>query len=142
MAAYEIVLRRGPQRTMLPMFRPTRSGGPVCRRGLRTCTLALSSGVMSLRATHQYSVNGVSNSATLPIRTCWITINPSDWRGSEVRYCPMGSDRPQRHNVGTMKRERFALGIAVYEIVEWKVSYGPEVEVSEGDIIAALVEGK
>jgi len=43
---------------------------------------------------------------------------PSDWHGSEVRYCPPGSDRPQRHNVGTMKRERFALGIAVYEIVE------------------------
>ncbi|KAK1772216.1 hypothetical protein QBC33DRAFT_553670 [Phialemonium atrogriseum] len=67
---------------------------------------------------------------------------PRDWYGCEVRYCPPGSDRPHCQDVGTMNRELFALGTAVYEIVEWKVPYGPEDEVPEDEVIAALVVGK
>lgn len=67
---------------------------------------------------------------------------PNDWHGCEVRYCPPGSDRPHCHDVDTMNREIFALGTAIYEIVEWKVPYGPETEVSEDEVIAALVDGR
>ncbi|KAK2747877.1 hypothetical protein FQN55_004754 [Onygenales sp. PD_40] len=67
---------------------------------------------------------------------------PDDWYGCEVRYCPPGSDRPNNHTVGTMNREIFALGTAIYEITEWKVPYGPQAEVSEDEVIAALVDGK
>lgn len=65
---------------------------------------------------------------------------PSDWYGCEVRYCPPGSSRPHHHDVETINREMFALGTAIYEIVEWKVPYGPETEVSEDEVIAALVD--
>lgn len=67
---------------------------------------------------------------------------PRDWYGCEVRCCPPGSDRPQSHEVGTLSRELFALGTAIYEIVEWKVPYGPEAEVPEDEVITALVNGK
>ena len=63
---------------------------------------------------------------------------PSDWSGCEVRYCPPGLDRPHCHDVGTLKREIFALGTAIYEITEWTVPYGPETEVSEDQVMAAL----
>ncbi|KAK2801671.1 hypothetical protein FQN51_005215 [Onygenales sp. PD_10] len=66
---------------------------------------------------------------------------PDDWYGCEVRYCPPGSDRPNNHTVGTMNREMFALG-TIYGITEWKVPYGPQVEVSEDEVIAALVDGE
>lgn len=69
---------------------------------------------------------------------------PCSWYGCEVRYCPPGSSRvrPQRHDVDTIKRELFALGTAIYEIVEWKVPYGSETEVLEDEVIAALEDGK
>lgn len=67
---------------------------------------------------------------------------PRDWYGCEVRYCPPGSVRPNLHDVGTMKREIFALGTAIYEIVGWKVPYGSETEVSEDEVITALVDCK
>lgn len=67
---------------------------------------------------------------------------PNDWYGCEVRYCPPGSARPNNHIVGTVNREIFALGTAIYEITEWKVPYGPPVEVLEDEVIAALVDGK
>lgn len=67
---------------------------------------------------------------------------PHNWYGCEVRYCPPGSDKPQCHSIGTMNREIFALGTAIYEIVEWRVPYGPEAEVSDDEVIAALVDGK
>lgn len=67
---------------------------------------------------------------------------PLNWYGCEARYCPPGSDRPHCHNVGTMNRELFALGTAIYEIVEWKVPYGSEIETSDDEVIAALVDCK
>ncbi|KAL2024954.1 hypothetical protein VTK56DRAFT_3653 [Thermocarpiscus australiensis] len=68
---------------------------------------------------------------------------PSDWYGCEVRYCPpAGSDRPQHRDVGTIEREIFALGTAIYEVVEWKVPYGPETDMSEDQVIAALFDRK
>lgn len=67
---------------------------------------------------------------------------PRHWYGCEVRYCLPGSEKPQCHNVGTMDREIFALGTAIYEIVEWRVPYGSEVEVTEDEVIAALVDCK
>lgn len=67
---------------------------------------------------------------------------PHDWYGREVRYCPPGSNRPHCHTVGTMNRELFALGTAIYEIVEWKVPYGAEAEVSQDDVMAALAGGQ
>lgn len=66
---------------------------------------------------------------------------PRDWYGCEDRYCPPGSDRPQFHNIGTIHRELFALGTAIYEIVERKVSYGPQTQVSEDEILMTLVDG-
>ncbi|PGH10521.1 TKL protein kinase [Helicocarpus griseus UAMH5409] len=65
-----------------------------------------------------------------------------DWYGCEVRYCQPGSGKPNNHIVGTMNREIFALGTAIYEITEWKVPYSPQIEVSEDEVIAALVDGK
>jgi serine/threonine protein kinase len=67
---------------------------------------------------------------------------PSDWYWCEVRYCPPGSSRPHRHDIGTLKRELFALGTAIYEITEWKVPYGLETEVDEDQVIAMLVNGE
>ncbi|KAH6889925.1 kinase-like domain-containing protein [Thelonectria olida] len=67
---------------------------------------------------------------------------PHDWYGCEIRYCPPGSDRPQCHNIGTMNREMFALGSAIYEISEWKVPYGSETEVSEDEVKEALLAGE
>ena len=67
---------------------------------------------------------------------------PSDWYGCEVRYCPPGSDRPQSHNTNTIKRELFAFGAATYEIVEWKVPYGPQDSVPGDEVIEALVACK
>jgi len=66
---------------------------------------------------------------------------PRDWYGCEDRYCPPGSDRHQFHDVGATCREIFALGTAIYEIVEWKVPYGPQNEVSEDEVLKALVDG-
>ncbi|WEW56411.1 hypothetical protein PRK78_001854 [Emydomyces testavorans] len=66
---------------------------------------------------------------------------PEDWYMCETRYCPPGSDRPHRNTVGTMNREIFALGTAIYEIVEWKVPYGPVTEVSEDEVTTALADG-
>lgn len=66
---------------------------------------------------------------------------PRNWYGYEDRYCPPGSERPQFHNIGTMYREIFALGTAIYEIVEWKVPYGPQTEVSEDEVLNSLVDG-
>jgi len=66
---------------------------------------------------------------------------PRGWYGCEDRYCPPGSDRPQFHNISTMYREIFALGTAIYEIVEWKVPYGPQTKVSEDEVLKALVDG-
>lgn len=55
------------------------------------------------------------------------------WWGAEARYVAPG---PEAHNpsrrdiqVGLIHRELFALGSAIYEIVEWKVPYGSEDEV-------------
>ncbi|KAI8710235.1 Protein kinase domain-containing protein [Fusarium sp. LHS14.1] len=56
---------------------------------------------------------------------------PRDWYGCEDRYCPPGSDNPQRHGIGTMNRELFALGSAIYEILEWKVPYGSNTEIED-----------
>ncbi|KAL4936773.1 kinase-like domain-containing protein [Aspergillus oleicola] len=67
---------------------------------------------------------------------------PNDWYGCEIRYCPPGSDKPHHHSVGTINREIFALGTAICEIVEWRVPYGPETEVSEEVVITALVDRK
>ena len=67
---------------------------------------------------------------------------PCDWYGCEVRYCPPGSDKPHYHNIGTINREIFALGTAIYEIVEWKVPYGSETEVSDDKVTAALIDCK
>ncbi|KAK0103002.1 hypothetical protein ONS95_000814 [Cadophora gregata] len=64
---------------------------------------------------------------------------PGDWYGCEDRYCPPGSERPQFHDIGTMNREIFALGTAIYEIIEWKVLYGPET--AEDEVLDALVDG-
>jgi serine/threonine protein kinase len=53
----------------------------------------------------------------------------------EVRYCPTG---PEEHwpAVGTVERELYALGTAIYEIIEWKVPYGTDVD--EQDVDKAL----
>ncbi|EKJ72446.1 hypothetical protein FPSE_07327 [Fusarium pseudograminearum CS3096] len=67
---------------------------------------------------------------------------PSDWYGCEDRYCPPGSNNPQMHDVGTMNRELFALGSAIYEITEWKLPYGSDTEVVDGDVAKQLVNGK
>lgn len=67
---------------------------------------------------------------------------PRGWYGAEMRYCPPGSDRPQCHNVSTINREIFALGTAIYEIVEWKVPYGSETKVSDDEVIKALIDHK
>ncbi|PVH86097.1 kinase-like protein [Cadophora sp. DSE1049] len=64
---------------------------------------------------------------------------PRDWYGCEDRYCPPGSERPQFHDIGTMYCEVFALGTAIYEIVEWKVPYGPQA--TEDEVLDALVDG-
>ena len=60
----------------------------------------------------------------------------------EDRYCPPGSNRPHRNTVGTMNRELFALGSAIYEILEWKVSYGTRFELYGDDVIEALSWGE
>lgn len=67
---------------------------------------------------------------------------PNDWYGCEDRYCPPGSNNPQQHSVGTMRRELFALGSAIYEVLEWKVPYGSSTEVLDGDVAKALSNGK
>ncbi|KAK4042354.1 kinase-like domain-containing protein [Parachaetomium inaequale] len=67
-----------------------------------------------------------------------MTNYPSDWYGCEVRYCPPGSGNPHHHDTGALKREVFALGTALYEITEWKVPYGPQTEVAEDQVLAAL----
>ena len=41
-----------------------------------------------------------------------------------------------------MRREMFALGSAIFEIMEWKVPYGSDTEVPEEDVITALEAGK
>ncbi|KAL2753077.1 hypothetical protein ACRALDRAFT_2030144 [Sodiomyces alcalophilus JCM 7366] len=69
-------------------------------------------------------------------------VYPSNWYGCEDRYCPPGSDYPQRHTIGTMKRELFALGRAIYEILEWKVPYGSRAEISDDDLVQALSQGE
>ncbi|KAL7620309.1 hypothetical protein AAE478_009303 [Parahypoxylon ruwenzoriense] len=71
-----------------------------------------------------------------------INDHPSDWYGCEVRYCPPGSDRPHCHDTSAVNREIFVLGTAIYEIVEWKVPYGPETEIPYNEVIAALVNYK
>ncbi|KAK3899995.1 hypothetical protein C8A05DRAFT_17643, partial [Staphylotrichum tortipilum] len=38
----------------------------------------------------------------------------------EIHYCP---PEPEKENMSTMERELFALGSAIYEITEWKLSY-------------------
>ncbi|KAK7413896.1 hypothetical protein QQX98_007237 [Neonectria punicea] len=70
-----------------------------------------------------------------------LDIYPSDWYGCEVSYCLPGSDRPQRHTIGTVNRELFALGSAIYEILEWKVPYGSRTEISADDVIKELFKG-
>lgn len=64
---------------------------------------------------------------------------PRDWYGCEDRYCPPGSERPQFHNVRTVYQEIFALGTAIYGIVEWKVPYGSQT--TEDEVLTALVDG-
>jgi serine/threonine protein kinase len=67
-----------------------------------------------------------------------MTNYPTDWYGCEVRYCPPRAGNPHRRDIGTLKREIFALGTAIYEITEWKVPYGSETEVGEDQVLAAL----
>ncbi|KAJ3454877.1 hypothetical protein MRS44_013477 [Fusarium solani] len=67
---------------------------------------------------------------------------PKDWYGCEDRYCPPGSDKPQQHNIGTMDRELFALGSAIYEVLEWKVPYGSRTEISDDSVSEALSNGE
>ncbi|KAF5020380.1 hypothetical protein F66182_7588 [Fusarium sp. NRRL 66182] len=71
-----------------------------------------------------------------------VEVYPNDWYGCEDRCCPPGSDKPQRHDVGTMHRELFALGSAICEILEWEVPYGSNAETVDGDITEALSTGK
>ncbi|KAG4436517.1 hypothetical protein IFR05_007991 [Cadophora sp. M221] len=49
---------------------------------------------------------------------------PRDWYGCEDRYCPP---------------DMFALGTAIYEIVEWRVPYGSQT--TEDEVVSALVDG-
>ncbi|OAX80908.1 hypothetical protein ACJ72_04756 [Emergomyces africanus] len=51
----------------------------------------------------------------------------------EVRYCPPGGNRPNNRIDNTKNRKIFALGIAIYEL---------NLEVSEDEVVAELVEGK
>ncbi|KAH8755428.1 hypothetical protein F5883DRAFT_650057 [Diaporthe sp. PMI_573] len=44
--------------------------------------------------------------------------------------------------VGTIHREVFALGSGIYEIVEWKVPYGSEYDVSPEEVYEMLIAGK
>ncbi|KAK6222501.1 serine/threonine protein kinase [Colletotrichum tabaci] len=66
-----------------------------------------------------------------------------DWWGAESRYTPPG---PQANaqvrkdvRVDTIRREIFALGSAIYEIVEWKVPYGSEKEVPLDEVHRRLI---
>ncbi|RSL80746.1 hypothetical protein CEP52_017332 [Fusarium oligoseptatum] len=65
---------------------------------------------------------------------------PRDWYGCEDRYCPPGSDNPQRHNIETMKRELFALGSAIYEVLEWTVPYGFSTEISDDMVVTVAAK--
>ncbi|RTE72754.1 hypothetical protein BHE90_012826 [Fusarium euwallaceae] len=71
-----------------------------------------------------------------------VGVYPSNWYGCEDRYCPPGSDHPQQHTTETMSRELFALGSAIYEIVEWKVPYGSSTDISDDGVMEALSNGK
>ena len=66
----------------------------------------------------------------------------TEWYMCEDRYCPPGSNRPHRNAVGTMNRELFALGSAIYEILECKVPYGTRFELYGNDVIEALSRGE
>ncbi|KAM0433390.1 hypothetical protein ACHAPT_004268 [Fusarium lateritium] len=57
----------------------------------------------------------------------------------ETRYCPPGPEEDSPA-IGTMERELFALGTAIYEITEWKVPYG--VKADEEDLDKALGRGE
>lgn len=131
----------------MPQTAPSSGSGwswqPSLLRESRRCTGAVSYGATFPCATRFCLISGISSSVILPTRA-QSTNTPRDWYGCEVRYCPPGSSRvrPQRHDVDTIKRELFALGTAIYEIVEWKVPYGSETEVLEDEVIAALEDGK
>ncbi|RMJ00521.1 hypothetical protein CDV36_015926 [Fusarium kuroshium] len=57
----------------------------------------------------------------------------------ETRYCPPGPEKDSPA-VGTMERELFALGSAIYEITEWNLPYGAEAD--EEDVDKALGRGE
>lgn len=57
----------------------------------------------------------------------------------ETRYCPPGPEEDSPA-VGTMERELFALGSAIYEITEWNLPYG--VKADEEDVDKALGRGE
>ncbi|RSL71438.1 hypothetical protein CEP54_001337 [Fusarium duplospermum] len=57
----------------------------------------------------------------------------------ETRYCPPGPEKDSPA-VGTMERELFALGSAIYEITEWNLPYG--VKADEEDLDKALGRGE
>ncbi|OIW27638.1 kinase-like protein [Coniochaeta ligniaria NRRL 30616] len=57
----------------------------------------------------------------------------------EVRYCPTGPEE-NWPAVGTVERELYGLGTAIYEITEWKVPYGTDAD--EQDVEKALHRGE
>ncbi|KAF7540516.1 hypothetical protein G7Z17_g12191 [Cylindrodendrum hubeiense] len=59
---------------------------------------------------------------------------PRNRYGCEIRHCQPSSGRPHRHNIGTLTREIFALGSAIYKVVECKV-------LSEDEVVKALIAG-
>ncbi|KAK2783166.1 hypothetical protein FQN53_009355 [Emmonsiellopsis sp. PD_33] len=67
---------------------------------------------------------------------------PDDWYGCEVRYCPPGSDRPNNHTVGTMNREIFALGTAIYGSLNGKCRTVPSLRCRRMKLLQHLLTGK
>ncbi|KAJ0161067.1 hypothetical protein CTA2_6834, partial [Colletotrichum tanaceti] len=69
-----------------------------------------------------------------------------DWWGAESRYTPPGpqANLQIRRDVraDTVHREIFALGSAIYEMVEWRVPYGPEKEVPPDEVHRRLIAGE
>lgn len=66
----------------------------------------------------------------------------TEWYDCESRYCRPGSKRPHKQQPPgqTLEREISALGSAVYEMVEWKIPYGSEADVTD-EVLAALANG-
>ncbi|KAH6617979.1 hypothetical protein B0J18DRAFT_492926 [Chaetomium sp. MPI-SDFR-AT-0129] len=66
----------------------------------------------------------------------------TEWYDCGSRYCRPGSTRPHRQQPPgqTLEREISALGSAVYEIVEWKIPYGSERDVTDDEDVGRVGE--